>query len=309
MEEFGYTIDSEELNKHENLEELRNIYIPSKKTLLIDKNVSEAQKTFIYAKELAYNYLNISDRLYTFPWIKFDSFDQVLNNFKASYFAGALIIPQKDIVAKLQDLFDSETWNPMQLHRIIKSYNCSQETFYQRLTNILTEHFNIKNLFFLRFNCLEETNEFRLTKELHLTQQQAPHANRSNEHYCRRWISLKTILDLEKSKGDKPTFGIQISSYENEKTEYVVLSSASKDPFKKGVNRSISIGLLLSPHLKRKFKFLKEDTFEKKTVGVTCETCTIQNCKERVAKPIKIERKMRYEHIENTVDKIIESFS
>lgn len=119
-------------------------------------------------------------------------------------------------------------------------------------------------MFFLRFNCLEKTNEFRLTKELHLTQQQAPHASRSNERYCRRWISLKTILDLEKSKGDKPTFGIQISSYENEKTEYVVLSSASKDPFKKGVNRSISIGLLLSPHLKRKFKFLKEDTFEKK---------------------------------------------
>ncbi|MAD96025.1 MAG: DNA-binding protein [Flavobacteriaceae bacterium] len=309
IEEYGYTINEDELNKHANLEELRNIFIPAKKTLLIDKNVSEAQKTFIYAKELAYNFLNIEDRLYTFPWIKFESFDQVLNNFKASYFAGALIIPQKDIVGKLEELFGSEEWNPMKLHRMIKSYNCSQETFYQRLTNILTEHFNIKNLFFLRFNKPMNSEEFKLTKELHITQQQAPHANRSNDHYCRRWISLKTIHDLEQSKKDRPTFGIQISSYENEKSEYLVLSSASQDPFKKDVNRSISIGLLLSPHLKRKLKFLKTDTFDRKIVGVTCETCSVQNCKERVAPPVKVERVNRHQHIENTVEKIIKSFS
>lgn len=197
----------------------------------------------------------------------------------------------------------------MELHRIIKSYNCSQETFYHRLTNILTEHFNIKNLFFLRFNSLVKTDEFKLTKELHLTQQQAPHENRNNEHYCRRWISLQTIKDLDASKKDRPTFGIQISSYENEKSEYLVLSSASRDPFKKDVNRSISIGMLLSPHLKRKFKFLKEDTFSKKIVGVTCETCSVQNCKERAAKPFKLERAQRYEHIENTVTNIINSYS
>lgn len=309
VEEYGYTIDTKELDKHENLEELRNIYIPNKKTLLISKNVSEAQKSFIFAKELAYNYLQIENRLYTFPWIKFDSFDQMLNNFKASYFAGALIIPQKSIVAKLHNLFESDTWNSMELHRIIKSYNCSQETFYQRLTNILTEHFNIKNLFFLRFNSLAKTDEFKLTKELHLTQQQAPHENRNNEHYCRRWISLQTIKDLDASKKDRPTFGIQISSYENEKSEYLVLSSASKDPFKKDVNRSISIGMLLSPHLKQKFKFLKEDTFSKKIVGVTCETCAVQNCKERASKPFKVERAQRHEHIENTVTNIINSYS
>ena len=309
VEEYGYTIDSGELSKHENLEELRNIFIPSKKTLLIYKDITEAQKTFIYAKELAYNFLDIKDRLYTFPWIKFDSFDQVLNNFKASYFAGALIIPQKNLVQQLHDLFESENWNTMQLHRIIKRYNCSQETFYQRLTNILTEDFKIKNLFFLRFNSQQNSDEFKLSKELHLTQQQAPHANRSNERYCRRWISIQTISDLEKSKKDRPTFGIQVSSYVNQKTQYLVLSSASKDPFKKNMNRSISIGMLLSPHLKRKFKFLKEDTFDVKTVGVTCETCSVADCKERAAKPYKLQRSQRHEHIENTVTNIINSYS
>ncbi|WP_375241386.1 helix-turn-helix domain-containing protein, partial [Polaribacter sp.] len=104
-EEYGYTINDKELRKHENLGELRNIFIPQKKILLIDSTISEAQKTFIYAKELAYNYLNINDRLFTFPWIKFENFDQVLNNFIASYFAGALIIPRKSLTEKLTQFF------------------------------------------------------------------------------------------------------------------------------------------------------------------------------------------------------------
>ena len=98
IEEFNYTIDENTLSKHNNIGSVRNIFIPKKKVLLIDKDISEAQKTFIYGKELAYNFLKIKDRLYTFPWIKFENFDQVLNNFIASYFAGALIIPRKILI-------------------------------------------------------------------------------------------------------------------------------------------------------------------------------------------------------------------
>ena len=308
IEEFGYTIDDKELCKYDNLREIRNIYIPKNKTLLIDKNISEAQKTFIYAKELAYNYLEIEDRLYTFPWIKFESFDQVLNNFIASYFAGALIISRKSLIEKLTSFFELEEWQPLKLHQIIKHYNCSQETFYQRLTNILPRYFNIKNLFFLRFTHKENSLEFKLSKELHITQQQAPHANRNNEHYCRRWISLKTIQDLENSSKERATFGIQISSYENQKNEYLVLSSATPDPFKKDINRSVSLGLLLSPHLKKKLTFLKENTFQKKLVGVTCETCSVRDCAERFAEPTRIERENKYKEIAQTVESIITSY-
>ncbi|MFY9244121.1 MAG: helix-turn-helix domain-containing protein [Polaribacter sp.] len=309
IEEFGYKINMDEIEKHKNLDELRNIFIPSKNILLIDKNISEAQKTFIYAKEIAYNFLNIDDRLYTFPWIKFDSFDQVLNNFIASYFAGALIIPRKNLTEKLTNLFSLEEWKPLKLHQIIKHFNCSQETFYQRLTNILPKFFNIKNLFFLRFTHQEGSPEFRLNKELHITQQQTPHANRKNEHYCRRWISIKTIQDLEKTDKSRPTFGIQISSYVNQKNEYLVLSSATQDPFKKDISRSVSIGMLLSPHLKSKINFLNEDTFPKKLVGVTCETCAVENCKERAANATSLQKKNKYNDIAKTVDNIIKSYS
>lgn len=308
-EEYGYTINDKELRKHENLGELRNIFIPQKKILLIDSTISEAQKTFIYAKELAYNYLNINDRLFTFPWIKFENFDQVLNNFIASYFAGALIIPRKSLTEKLTQFFSLKEWKPLELHKIIKHFNCSHETFYQRLTNILPKYYNIKNLFFLRFTHKLNSPEFRLNKELHITQQQAPHANRNNDHYCRRWISIKTIKDLEKSSKERPTFGVQISSYVNQKNEYLVLSSATPDPFKEDINRSVSIGMLLSANLKKKLNFLREDTFEKKLVGVTCETCAVENCKERTAEPTRLEKQEKYKKIATTVAQIISSYS
>ncbi len=308
IEEFGYTINKEEFSKHKNLSDLRTIFIPNKKILLVYKNITEAQKLFIYAKEIAYNFLEIKDRLYTFPWIKFDSFDQVLNNFIASYFAGALIIPKDSLVRKLKAFFELETWQPLQLYKIVKSYNCSDETFYQRLTNILPKYFNIKNLFFLRFTHKEASPEFRLSKELHITQQQSPHANRNQEHYCRRWIAVKTIENLEASKSKKSSRDIQISSYQNSDNEYLVLSSASPDPFKKQINRSVSIGILLSSHLKRKLRFFKEDTFRKRLVGITCETCAVQNCEERKATSWVLDKQKRYEEVDNAVTEIIKAF-
>ncbi len=308
-EEFNYKIDTEELSKHKNLTDLRNIYIPKKNTLLLTSEISEAQRTFILAKEIAYNFLKIEDRLYTFPWIKFESFDQVLHNFIASYFAGALIIPKKKLIQQLKELFDKEDWNPLRLHKIIKSYNCSDETFYQRLTNILPKAFSIKNLFFLRFTYKKDAPKYRLSKELHITQQQSPHANRNQEHYCRRWVSLKTIQKFIASDEQKSASGIQISSYQDDENEYLVLSAANKDPFKKDIYRSISIGMLLSPHLKRKVNFLKEDTFEKQLVGVTCESCAVKDCTDRVAEPLILDRRARYKEIENSVKNIIDSYN
>lgn len=307
IEEFGYTIDNKELNKHANLTELRNIYIPAKKTLLISNDISEAQKTFIYAKELAYNFLAIENRLYTFPWVKFDDFDQVLNNFIASYFAGALIIPKQTLVTHLDAFFELETWQPEKFNQVISNYNCSAETFYQRLTNILPKFFHIKNLFFLRFTHKIDSPKFKLTKELHITQQQTPHANRNNEHYCRRWVSINSIKELEKNT-ENTSLGVQISSYENTDNQYLVISSAAPDPFKKEMNRSISIGLLMSPHLKKRLKFITDTSISTKEVGITCETCSIQNCKERVENPWRLERQKQYEDIDTTVTNILNTY-
>jgi transcriptional regulator with XRE-family HTH domain len=307
-EEFGYHIDNEELSKYDTLAELRNVYIPNKNILLVSEEVSEAQRAFIYAKEIAYNYLKISNRLYTFPWVKFESFDQVLNNFIASYFAGALLIPEKQLIQSLTTFFGKEAWDEGEFLAIMNQFNCSAESFYQRLTNVLPSHFHIKNLFFLRFTHKEHSPKYKLTKELHITQQQSPHANRNNEHYCRRWVSINSVKSLEANAIDS-SFGIQISSYDDSDNEYLVLASATSDPFRKNVNRSVSIGMLLSSHLKRKIKFVKDASIETRKVGITCESCAIAACDERMAEPWRLEKQQNFETIDATVNHILTTYS
>jgi predicted transcriptional regulator/DNA-binding XRE family transcriptional regulator len=305
--EYGYTINNEELTQHTELNSLRSVFVPTSKTLLVSSETDNSQRMFIYAKEIAYNFLEISDRLYTFSWIKFESFDQVLNNFMASYFAGSLLIPHKILVKELKLFFENKEFIAEDFQKLMDKFTDSPETFYQRLTNVLPKDFNLKNLFFLRFSHKPERNDIQLTKELHITNLLEPHANERNEHYCRRWISIKTLQKIANSK-DSYLFDYQISSYQHTENRYLVLSSATKDPFRKGYFRSISLGILISSHSINKISFLQDAVIPIRQVGVTCESCSVSDCLERVAPPKNLERKQRFVKTDKVVTEIMEKF-
>lgn len=308
VEEYGYTINNKELDTHKELDSLRSVFIPKTKTLLLANHIDNAQRTFIYAKEIAYNFLDIKERLYTFSWIKFENFDQVLNNFYASYFAGALIIPRASITQQLTDLFSKDVYNEQDFISLITSYNASPESFYQRLTNIIPKDFNIHDLFFLRFTYKKGSDLFQLKKELHLSHQHSPRANETNEKYCRRWVSLKVLQDISEQKKEH-VFDMQISNYTEDNMQYLVFSSATNDPFKDDYFRSISVGLLINKQLKNKISFINDASIQTKNVGVTCERCPITDCKERKAPAIILERHSKNEQISSVVEGLNKQFS
>jgi hypothetical protein len=128
---------------------------------------------------------------------------------------------------------------------LMNQFNVSPESFYQRLTNILPKDFQLKNLFFLRLSHKIGEESYQI-KELHITHQQEPRANEMNEHYCRRWMNYRS------SSRER---GINMR-YDNSNNEYLVFSSATQDPFKKGSLRSISVGILVNATMKKKFKFI-----------------------------------------------------
>ncbi len=308
VEEYGYTINKEELQQYKELGTLRSVYVAKTKTLLLSNQLDDAQRTFIYAKELAYNFLAIEERLYTFPWIKFETFDQVLHNFYASYFAGALVIPKKNLQEKLEILFSNPHFKNQDFLRVLESFNASPESFYQRLTNILPKAYHIKNLFFLRFTHKEGSDTFLLKKELHLTHQHSPRANESNEHYCRRWLSLKLLKEAP-TNNEAHLFGVQISEYPEEGTKYLIWSSVTKDPFKAKQYRSISIGLQINRHLEKKLEFLNDPTIPKEQVGVTCERCSINPCKQRQVPPSFLDKKARNNNTARVVDSLLAKYA
>lgn len=306
VSKYGYTINESELDKYEALERLRAVYIPKTRTLLLAGSLDEEQRRFIYAKEIAYNFLKIKDRLYTFSWIKFEKFEQVINNFYASYFAGALIIPKEDLTKKLTELFSKKSFDRDLFLQIMRSFNASPETFYQRLTNILPRAFNIQDLFFLRFTHAAGSGKFHLKKELHLSHHQSPRANETNEHYCRRWVSLNVLQDISWN-GQEHEFDLQISEYADGK-RYLVLSSATRDPFRHNQYRSITLGLLINKHLERKLKFLNDASIKQVRVGVTCERCAVKDCMVRQKAPVFLEREARDKNTEAIVEELGKKF-
>lgn len=306
-EEYGYTIVLEAINQSKGLDSLRSIYVPKSKKLLLSSQIDEAQKTFIFAKEIGYNYLNISVRPYTFSWIEYKSFDEVLYNFHASYFAGALTIPRKRIQKELKTFLNLPQWDTNAFVKMMDSFNASPESFYQRLTNILPNDFNFKNIFFLRFTHKAGEDSFHLKKELHITHHQEPHANEINEHYCRRWVSLETLRQISKTKKEH-VCSAQISHYENSNNEYLVFSSATPDPFKSGYYRSISIGILRTPALQKKYPFLSSPSLTKQQVGVTCESCGITDCEVRAAVPKRILKQQRFTETVHKVNELMKKY-
>lgn len=308
VEEYGYKINNSDLIKHKELYNLRSVFVPKTKTLLLASNIEEAQRIFIYAKEIAYNYLAFDQRLYTFSWIKFENFEQVLNNFYASYFAGALLLPRAALVNEFSALIKKDTFDKVAFIKIFSFFTASPETFYQRLTNLLPKDFNIQSLFFLRFTHALGSHNFYLNKELHLPNQQSPHGNETNEHYCRRWVSLMVLEDIAKN-GKDHVFDLQISQYPDDDLSYLVFSSATKDPFKENQFRSINIGLLINKQLKKKIAFLDDPKIKKQMVGNTCERCAIADCKERIVAPKILEKVNKNKVIEDVVSKLTAQFS
>ncbi|ARN78309.1 DNA-binding protein [Nonlabens spongiae] len=308
VEEYGYSIIKNELEKYKLLGKLRSVFIPKSKTLLLTEEVDRSQLNFIYAKELAYNFLEIADRLNTFPWIKFESFDQVLHNFYASYFAGALILPKEKITEELGAFFSQKEFDLELFKNTLVETGTSPETYFQRLTNILPSSFNLKNLFFLRFTHEKESSQFSLNKELHLTHHHSPRSNESDEHYCRRWVSLRVLQKIAIQE-DAIVFDAQISHYPDHGSSYLVISAATADPFKKDTYRSTSLGLLINNQLRKKIKFLDDDNLKTQNVGVTCERCAIQDCGVRQAAPVYVQKDEIDHEISSLVDQLENKYS
>ncbi|WP_294323014.1 helix-turn-helix domain-containing protein [Chryseobacterium sp. sg2396] len=300
-EKFNYQIQSANFEQYGILDNLRSLFIPEKKLLLLNVKLEKDQKTFILAKEIGFNVLELKSRPNTYSWLDFGSFEEILNNFHASYFAGALLIPKQKTIEKTSEFFLQNEWNPQHFENLIENFTNSPETFYYRLTNILSSEPGIKDLFYLCLVKKKNSDKIQILKELHLNHQQAPHANATNEHYCRRWIAVKNLHHL---KDNETLTDAQISHYKDQGISYLVISTSQKNPFSDGSNRSYCLGILLNSQTIKKINFIKSPTLKTINVGVTCESCSIADCEVRQSPPIRLEKEYFNSGMKNAIEKI-----
>ena len=294
-EQYGYLIDKNTLGEHEELKNVRSVFNQSRRKLYINNSLSETQKAFLLGRELAFNFLKLEIRPFYTPFLRVSSFEEALNNFKASYFSVGLLLSKEYMLEDLRGFFDRSKWSSEEFIGLLDRYHASPEMFIQRLTNLLPRHFNISNLFMLRFHHDFKEDKFRITKELHLSGKHTPHANEINEHYCRRWVSIQILKDLHKKQEEESHEGfladIQISNYPDSNRDYLCISVARPNLPTPNSNVSVTLGLFIDSALRKKINFHKDPAIQAKKVNTTCERCPIMDCQERAAPPYTMSRK------------------
>ena len=295
---YKYKIEEFSKEQYPDLVNIRSIYVPKEHKLLINSNLSTEQKAFTYGREIGYQYLQIKNRPNTSSVLQVDSFEQVLNNFRASYFAGAVLINKSMLIDRLTYFFASPKWDENMLLSIMRLFSVTPEIFMHRLSNLMTSHFKINNLFFLRFDNQVDNDLYYLTKEMHLARLHTPHGTALSEHYCRRWISLTILKDLEKNQKEKGyndeevLCKAQISEYIDTGNRYLVIALAKPSPPNKSMNGSITLGFAIDDNLKSIANFLSDATLLRKKVNETCERCGLLDCEERVTPPVILEKQL-----------------
>lgn len=276
------------------LDKLRSYYSPQSKTLYINKRLNTAQEKFLFGRELGFQYLNLLNRPLETVYTGNESFEIMLNNFKASYFAAALLMPEEHFVEQVKAVAKQTSWNPQSWMKLILFYDVTPEMMMERLTNILPRHFGIDHLFFLRMNGNGVDLRYEMTKELHLSQLHNPYGNALHEHYCHRWISINSIKEVVAQVKSKryagPLIQAQISQYWQTHNRYLCITVA-KPLTKEGIQSdSVTIGLLIDQNLVHTMPFVNDPAITARTVHTTCERCGILDCLERAASPTVLQK-------------------
>ena len=306
---YDYDIVLDGLDEHKDLTKLRSVYVPKTKKLLLNGRINEIQRAFQYGKELGFNYLNLEERPLGSTLLRVHSFEEVINNFKAAYFSVAILINHQAFKKNLETFFEKEKWDGQFLLDLMEHYQASPGMIFQRF-NILPKYFGIPKSFFQRFIHHVDVDKFKIDKELHLNHQHRPHANGLEEHYCRRWSSLSLLKDMQtikkNGKFDGPITGIQRARYFGTDDEYLCFTIARPGYPTPKRNVSVTLGFQIDDDLKQKIKFVDDPDIPVVEVNITCERCSIMDCKERVAPPIVIQNKAQRQRVLEALKNVVE---
>ena len=306
---FGYRIDETRLENNQTLSIYRSVYMEGKQpTLFLNSLLQPRQIKFIIARELGYSALNITERSTTSTPNQFNSFQQILNDFRAAYFGGALLMPRSVLIDDIQAFFDHPTWDEQQLHAMLTHFDVTPEMLFYRFSEVIPEHFGLK-LHFLRF--LYANDDYRLVKHLHMNNLMSPSGIGLHEHHCRRWLTVRLLKNLaleDKSKKriETPLVAVQKSEILGSEEAFLCLGFARPLVLQMDMGSSVVIGFQYTPLLGRTIKFLDDIEIPTVVINETCERCPLDQdqCTERAAPPtileeqaIQIERKVNLQQL------------
>ena len=284
IEENKYLIESSDFSSLDPaLKGLHSYFVPGDRPkLYLSHLLTEREKHFTLAKEAGFCFLEIQERLTSNLQKEIDSFDEVLNNFRAAYFASALLIPKDQFIDEIKSFLNKEKWSEETFLNWIQKYPSPPSAFFHRLSQIIPQYFDLEQMFFLKFYFDSAQGSYHLLRELHLTELHAPHDLRDQGHYCRRWVTLNLLKEMSQSPSPLRV-GIQRSKFFAVDKEYICFSVAYPRELHPNQTECVTIGIKIDAELGKRIRFLNDPGIPKRIVGDTCGKCEILDCEVRAA--------------------------
>jgi transcriptional regulator with XRE-family HTH domain len=255
LERFGYEVKESSFAEFPELVHIRSVYIEDARRIVVNARLAENQKAFLYAKELGYQFLDLTgERALMTPWPRATSFDHVLNNSRASYFAGALLIGSQQLVDKMEVLFAQPAWSGAGLVALLNGYNSSPEMFTLRLMNLLPRHFGFTGMFFMRFDHHKAMGTVELKKQMHLSRSRESVETSTLGRFTEQWMRQTVFPELVASGGEVRAFAQRLSSANGAKN-YLVIALARTTGRDPDFSLSVVVGFEVNANFRKKVQF------------------------------------------------------
>jgi len=290
-QEYGYEIDDAALAATEELCHYRSLFLSgTKPRLFINNRLYARQVRFILAREIGYRYLAIKERSMTSSPEQVHSFQQLLNDARAAYFGGAVLMPRGRLLGDLEDFFALPAWDPDPFSAMLAVYDVTPEMLLYRFSELIPQFFGLK-LHFLRFHHTTGTDEYQLVRHLNMNQLLIPSGTGLFEHHCRRWLSIRLLPDaaapgMPHAAGPLPV-GVQLSEFMETQEKFLCLGFGRQMVLSPGVSSSVIIGFRVDAEARKLIRFLEDPNIPHVLIHETCERCPLRpdQCALRAAPP------------------------
>jgi XRE family transcriptional regulator, fatty acid utilization regulator len=289
-EELGVAVEPLNLEAYPELNAFRSVWQQGPPPrLLVNPHLTERQQAFQIGREIGYRDLGLKVRGITSSRAEVESFEQVLNDFKASYYAGALLISQRELEADLKALFARTAWSGEAFLAMMARYEVTPEMFMYRLTQLIPKRFGLRGLHFLRINQDPAAGRLRVNKQLNMSGLLIPAEIGLNEHYCRRWNASKLLAELgrhqARGKQDAPLITAQRERFLGSGERYFLITLARPLALTPDTNTSVTLGFRLDARFRSVVHFWNDAAVPDEDVNETCERCGLSEteCTVRAA--------------------------
>jgi len=310
-ERFGIAVDLDELATRRELADLRSVFAPGPPpTLYVNPHLTPPQRAFAMAREVGYRVLGLEERPLTGTWLRATTFEEVFNNFRASYFAGALLLPREPLLARLREVLGAARFRPRALVELLRTFGATPEMLFYRISQLAPAELGLPDLFFVRFFREPERRKPRLTKVLNLARVAVPYGVSPEEHSCPRWPGVKLLDDpslAHARASDPPAVAAARCRFQSEPVEYLVVGMARHLALHPRTVSSVSLGILVDDRLRGAVRFLEDPALPRLDVDLTCERCPRagSECRERAAPPSLRDRQIRLTRREAAIAELL----